>query len=470
VRILQVVHGFPPFNIAGVEVVAHALSRCLVERGHQVKVFHRVAEPSRPEYTVQRVEVDGLPVVRVNNTFRECDRFERTYRNEVIDRIFGELLEAERPDVVHFHHVTCLSTNLIAEAFRRGIPIVYTLHDYWLICQRGQFLKTDLSICPGQDDGACVKCLAWQLNLRGGSTKVARVLKQMVPAIGTLPAAGIKRFLKGIYTLYAQAFFASQVEAREKVRVRMEHIKEICGMVDLFISPSRFLKERYVEFGIPEDRILYSTLGFETSYYKRTSGLNDGRIRFGYLGTLIPPKGLHILIEAFNEIADDRASLHIYGHTVPYEGYENYLDHLKGMIRSPRIHMEGFYEHREVGRILDNLDVLVVPSIWYENSPLTIQEAMLAGVPVITSDLGGMAELVQDGVSGLTFRPRDPADLRKKMMRFLQEEGLLEKVRPEAKVVKGLERSAGEHEEIYLRLGAKKAAEKASMAPMRPSV
>jgi glycosyltransferase involved in cell wall biosynthesis len=447
-RILQVVHAFPPFHRAGAEIAAHGLSRALAAKGHQVEVFHRIDDPDRPEYQVEEAQVDGLPVIRVNHTFRDCDRFERTYRNERIDEIFGNHLDARHPDLVHFHHVTCLSTNLVEEAHRRRIPVVFTLHDYWLICQRGQFLKRDLSVCPGQEDGACVKCLAWQLDLRGDRARVGQVLRRTVPALGSPAGAPWKRLLKRAYGLYAKVFFASQGDARRKVRARMDHIRDVCDKVDAFISPSRFLKERYVEFGVAEDRILHLTNGFDRSYYGRPRAKRDG-IRFGYLGTWIPPKGLHVLIEAFNGIRDEGASLHIHGHALPYEGYEDYADHLRSLIRSPRIRLEGAYDNERVGDLLAELDVLVVPSIWYENSPMTIQEALLAGVPVITADLGGMSEMIQDGVNGLTFRPRDPEALRACMQRFLDDPELGSRLRPSGDGVSSIQESADRHLELY---------------------
>jgi glycosyltransferase involved in cell wall biosynthesis len=429
------------------------LSRALAYRGHEVEVFHRVADPSRAEYSVERAAVDGLPVIRVNNTFRDCDRFEKTYRNDAIDRIFGGLLDERRPDVVHFHHVTCLSTNLIAEVHRRGIPIVYTLHDYWLICQRGQFLKTDLSLCPGQEDRECVKCLSWQLGLNRGQTRASGALRSAFPALGSPAGARVKRALKSAYGFYARAFVAGEREARARVRARMDHVQEMCRQVDLFTAPSRFLLGKFVEFGVPAEKIRYSTYGFDVTFYGTPRRPPDGSIRFGYLGTWIPPKGLHLLIEAFNGIDDPRAHLHLYGHAVQYEGYEDYEDQLRGLIRSPRIHLEGYYENRKVGEILASLDVLVVPSIWYENSPLTIQEAFLAGIPVITSDLGGMAELIRGAGDGTTFKARDPEALRTALRRYLTATPARPPA-PDGARVKTLEACADEHERIYLSLSS----------------
>lgn len=463
-RVLQVVHGFPPFNLAGAEVFAHGLSRALQARGHEVEVFHRIADRSRPEYDVERAEVDGLPVIRVNHTFRESAGFEHSYRNEVIDRIFAGLLEARAPDVVQFHHVTCLSTNLIAVAHRAGVPVVYTLHDYWLICQRGQLLRRDLSICPGQEDGECVRCLAWQLDLRGGRTRIVRALQAAVPSLSAPRTAGLRRLARSVHGLYSRAFLAAQPAARGQVRARMEHVHDMCRLVDRFVAPSRFLRDRFVEFGVPRERIELSPYGFDTGSFHHPRRADDGTVRFGYLGTWIPPKGLHVLIDAFNRIADERIHLHVHGHAVPYEGHEDYEENLKGMIRSPRIHWEGRYDHRRVGEILAGLDVLVVPSIWYENAPLTIQEAFLAGVPVIASDLGGMRELVQDGVNGMTFRARDALDLQAKVVRLAADPALRDRLRPEPGSVKTVERSAAEHEALFRRLGGRAVAEAAVLA------
>ena len=105
-----------------------------------------------------------------------------------------------------------------------------------------------------------------------------------------------------------------------------------------------------------------------------------------------------------------------------------------------------------VGSILARLDALVVPSIWYENSPLTIQEAMLAGTPIITSDLGGMAKLVQDGVNGLTFEPRDAAGLQSAIQRLIDDEALRRRLRPRREEVKDLATSAQEHLKLYQEL------------------
>jgi glycosyltransferase involved in cell wall biosynthesis len=446
VHVLQVVHGFPPAQRAGGEIYAEALAQGLRERGQKVSVFHRAADPALPEYDVWRGDVGGLPVIRVNNTFRECASFEGTYRNEAMEAVFARALEELRPDVVHFHHLTTLSTGLVAQARSRGIRTVFTLHDYWLICQRGQFLKRDLGVCAGQDDGACVRCLGGQLALRGAPALAAAALKATLPAAGRV-GFGLRRVGRTLRDVYARIFFRAQGHAREQVHRRMDAVRDACAAVDVFLAPSRFLREKYLAFGIPAERLLPWPYGVRRPAAAPRRA-RDGGVRFGYLGTWIPPKGLHLLIEAFEGLGSPDVSLHVHGHAVPYPEHEDYVERLRGLVRTPRVHFEGAYDNAAVGERLAGLDVLVVPSIWYENAPLTLQEARLAGVPVIASDLGGMRELVSDGVDGLLFRPRDVSDLREKMARFVRDPALCERLRPSAASV----REHGDDVEAHLRL------------------
>jgi glycosyltransferase involved in cell wall biosynthesis len=126
-----------------------------------------------------------------------------------------------------------------------------------------------------------------------------------------------------------------------------------------------------------------------------------------------------VLLQAFEGLGD-RASLHLYGATFGSPVSENYWQSALERYKCSGVFVHGDYENTRIGEILAGLDVVVVPSIWYENSPLTIQEAFIAGVPVITSDQGGMAELVRDGVDGLHFTLGDPKDLRRKMESLIE--------------------------------------------------
>jgi len=150
VRVLVVAHGFPPFAQGGSELYAHQTAQALrAACDDDVTVLTRVQDPSRPDYDV-RVEMrDGLRVTWVNNLFRAVRTFEESYRNPAIAAIAARIVDEWRPDVVHMHHLTCLSTDIVEMLAARGIPMVYTLHDYWLLCHRGQRLDTAYGVCDG---------------------------------------------------------------------------------------------------------------------------------------------------------------------------------------------------------------------------------------------------------------------------------------------------------------------------------
>ncbi len=465
VRIAQVIHTFLPESTGGSEIYTYCLSRELAKR-HSVSIFYRIADPHREEYTLITDTYNGLPVVKINNTFKGCDSFRGCYRNDLIDGRFDEFLDHTRPDVVHFHHLTCLSTNLIRVAKARGIPVVFTLHDFWLICQRGQLVNTDLTLCHGPGHLECLRCLVSQspLNVRGH--KAAPFHRQAQTIIGKEPSM-LKTLLGRLSLLQTKLFLMTQRDALDQIHERWRHVTEVCGLVDLFIAPSRFLRDRFIEQGIPSGKILFSRYGHQDSRFAGLAKRQSDRLTFGYLGTLIPTKGVHVLVEAFNRMAPAEAELHIYGHFVPYGGFEDYPDLLQGLARDPRIRFMGGYQHGDVADILTEIDVLIVPSIWYENSPLTIHEAFLAKTPVIASDIGGMAELIQDGINGLLFRTGSARDLCKKMERIIRQPDLIGQLSANIGPVKTIEENALEIQQIYHDLIAQAGSPRNSAEPLR---
>ena len=443
-RIAHVIHAFPPLSRAGSENYCYSLAAEEARR-HQVSVFHRVADPSWPEYEVTEDRVGALPVVRINRTFRDMQSFEDTYRSAPVAAAFAAFLDRVRPDVVHFHHVTCLSTTCVHEAKARGISIVYTLHDFWLLCPRGQLLRRDLSLCKTHTEADCVRCMAYQLRLSGGQAQM-RALSEW--------AAWLKQFRlpKELYGRLVSRPFRDETAAVAQIRERTAHMLEMCGLVDRFVAPSRFLRDRYVDAGVPANKITVHDYGFDTRPWSKRplAELTGGPLRVVYLGTWIPSKGVDVLVDAVRGMQPHEAELDVYGYAVPYDGVEDYEGQLRRLAAAaPHIRFPGAYTSDEVPRMLAAADVVVVPSIWYENSPLTIHEAFLAGVPVIASDHGGMAELVGNEVNGLTFRAGDARSLRHTLQRLIDEPQLLQRLRRNIPPVKSIEQNAAELQGIY---------------------
>jgi glycosyltransferase involved in cell wall biosynthesis len=418
-RIVHVVQGMPPENLGGTEMYAAHLAGALRCRGHEAQVFTRVNDPHRPEYAVDTVSYDGLPVTRINNTFTRLKTFAHSYLNPIVAQGFGKFLDRVSPEIIHFHHLMYLSTTCIQEAAQRGTPVVMTLHDYWLICQRGRFLKPDLSQCAGQSGEGCARCFVYLL-----SGRLTPLYQQLRPVPGK--HLWLRDWLRRTYAKYV-TLHSPSVEACQQIAQRMAHIHEICRMVSLFLAPSRFLRDQFLAFGIPAEKILFSEYGMSPLIpHTGKIRLPGAHVVFGYIGVVDPVKGVHHLVEAVAPLTG--AELRIYGGEADYAPYPDRAQFLAQLRGSPHIRMMGRYDNQELGRILSEVDVVVVPSIWYENAPLVIREAFLARKPVVTAAFGGMQEWVQEGVNGLLFRPRDVADLRRVLEQFVADPTLVAKL------------------------------------------
>lgn len=395
-RILQVVHGYPPRYNAGSEVYTQTLCRSLAAR-HELMVFSRFEDAFLPAYAEVKehdiVGIGGMPIpLRLINLANFRDR----YRHPAVDAAFVRCLEGFVPDIVHVQHLNHLSTSVVLEAARAGIPVVFTLHDFWPMCPRGQFIQffppdaqTVLPLCDGQEDHKCaVRCYA--------------------------------RYFSG-----APEEEAADIRFHaDWVRRRMNHLRQVCNAVDQFIAPSRQLRQRFVEeFHLPAERVALLDYGFDL---KRLSGRKRDRQRdeefvFGYIGTHVAAKGIHQVLEAFVRMGRP-ARLRIWGrpNAESTPSLRTLCDGFPATVRR-RISWEGEYRNEQiVPEVFNHVDAIVVPSIWLENSPLVIHEAQQARVPVVTADAGGMAEFVRHEENGLLFRHRDPASLAVQMARCVE--------------------------------------------------
>lgn len=421
-RILFVVHQFLPKHRAGTELYTYYLAKEMVARGHQVCLYFTEIYPEEPQYTLRRGSYDGLPFIEVAHS-HYFPNFRHSYRDENMEEIFDQVLEETRPDLVHFQHLYLHSIGYIDVARKRQLPIVYTLHEYILMCLRGgQLLLPDLTLCDGPEDTACALCA--RMYPPPDDSEQDRTDTNADP-------------------------YVSAVTARNR------EIRSRLAKVDLFISPSAFLRQRFIDEGlISPEKIIHSDNGFPANLFagikRQTSPPPPGQeLRFGFVGTISESKGLHLLVEAFAGIDHSRASCQAHGDLGMFPDYKLRLESQPGF---EHITWAGPFEHSRIGEILAGIDVLIVPSLWFENSPLTIHEAFLAGVPVLTVDRGGMAELVEDGRNGVHFKMGDVADLRSKMRQFLDEPELLEHLRAGFPKLKTISEDAETMDQRYLQL------------------
>jgi len=237
--------------------------------------------------------------------------------------------------------------------------------------------------------------------------------------------------------------------------LRNLYIRALFDCVDLFISPSQFLRSRYVEWGIPEQRIVMLENGLPEAGVSKPRSLATGqrRSRFAYFGQITPFKGLEVLLQAFERLPESlraEASLEIHGggHQVFRPEFRDAIDKAIAAA-SPTVRYFGPYAPRDVSRLMAKVDWVVVPSIWWENSPLVIQEAYRHGLPVISSDIGGMAEKVPDGITGLNFRVGSAGDLAERLQYAVETEGLWERLRANIRPPLTEDEMAQQHLDAY---------------------
>ncbi len=429
-RVLFVVHAFLPESLGGVELHAHQLASALAV-DHDVAVLTRQADTSKPDYALDERRQGRLTVWRLNNCFRDVTSFASTYRNERIDQLFDEIVERWRPDVVHVHHLIGLSVGMLERTKRRGIPLVLGLHDYWFGCPRGQRIRDGLKVCHEIDRNLCVPCLKPQnYEVRSLRSPLGRWLRRLRPPT-----------------------------RRRGLRILREYDEEmhrLLALPDAIVTPAKFHGEMYRRYGVDPARLRVVPLGLPHGDAGRAEARRGVTLRIGFLGVVLPSKGPHLLLEAYRLLGRPDATLDIHGTSVPFHGDTGYLDRLKaaaaGIPGTIRFH--GRYDPTDVGRLLSGLDVVVVPSLWYECAPIVMREAFIARVPVVAAGHGGMAEAVRHDVDGLLFTPGDAADLAAQLRRLLDEPGLRERLAARAPRVPSVEENAAEHLELYRSLVA----------------
>ncbi len=425
-KILYVIHNFPPWSFGGAEIYAHHIAQAVGAR-HEVRVFAREPAPKPENYQVRDLVHDGVSVRAVKFTphpaSHPLEAFTSQLSNRRIEKIFEEYLKDFDPDIVHFQHTMGLSPALIGVAKRRGLPVVHTLHDYWYMCRQVQLLTLDRRICSGPGSGMkCRQCLS------------SRFVRNS--ALGSLV-----RWAGGLLYVY-----------------RTSRMRRLLCQADLLITPSRFLKQKFVEFGIPEEKIRFSEYGMHTGPFANLRPHQRKRpLRFGLIGTVIPQKGIHIAVEAFRNLDPSEATLDIHGQILEGE-MKLYAEDLKSKA-TENIRFHGAFDHSRIAEVLGDMDVLVVPSVWHETFCIVIREAMMAGVPSIASNLGAIPQVMEDERTGMLFEVGSKDDLLAKVKQILADPAQIDRFRANMpSSFKSIEDNALELEQIYVRMLAKEPA------------
>ncbi|OGP88468.1 MAG: hypothetical protein A2156_03305 [Deltaproteobacteria bacterium RBG_16_48_10] len=439
-KILQVSHGLPPQENAGVELYTFYLSQTLAQLNHDVSIFCREEAPGKEEFSSTEEVWKGLKITRVVNNLTRISDPRIFYDNHFFDEAFLRILKKVKPDLVHFQHVIALSAHLLRMAKETGSSVVLTLHDFFLLCHRTHLLKEDQRLCPGPLYGLeCASCLGFSLHPRDVRTRLFLRMKDHLP----FPMIKwTKRFF--IPTSYL-------CDRGYEVFHRYRYIYEILKKPDLILVPSQFVRKVFLKYySFIEPKMSVVPLGIppiKMGGLSQNSKTLPEKIRFCYFGNILPLKGLHILIQAFKGLPEGRATLTIYGSRTPWN--EVYYDHLKQQASGLSVDFRGPFQRERLSEALRDQDVVVLPSICYESFSFVIREASSLGIPVIASRIGAIPEAIEEEVNGLFFEPGAPEDLRRCLFRFLRDPGLVQRMASKTKKAKLMDEHAAELVEIY---------------------
>lgn len=442
-KILLVVHTFFPRWRAGTEVYALNLARSLREHGNEVRlVCYEPREDAGKKLEALDELYEELPVHRISFNKNHPDWLLHEYFNPEVEDHLLDFFGRVRPDVVHVIHTMHLSAATLTAAQRMGLPIVCTAMDFWFICPTFRLLRVDDSICPGPINFLqCTRCYAapeakwkqrWLVTL-ARSDRVAAILRRAIQLPDVVP---------GLRSLTALGKMRHVIQ-------RPQLVREILSRADLLIAPNQNTYNLLVQNGAIAQRMVL--LGFGLPLPPEVRKRPSGTLRLGYVGTLDHAKGAHVILEAFRRLANrDELELVLYGDPRHYPDYYAWLKELAGSDR--RIKFAGTFPNERLAEIFAEIDLLVIPSMWYENTPLILLSAFATKTPVIVSNLGSLADAVHHEQNGLIFEMGDSEDLARQIERVLADPALLERLRQGIQPVKGLDQHAQELLEIYATL------------------
>jgi glycosyltransferase involved in cell wall biosynthesis len=293
---------------------------------------------------------------------------ERNYDQPEIGLLFREAVRKRRPDVVHVHNLAGLGIQAVEHCRELGIPVVMTLHDYWGVCFKNTMVKNDGSICRrnGPDCRGCVS------------------------HVGS--------------------------DVRVPIEQRNDEIRHALDHVCRFIAPSDYLAGRYRDGRFDEQKIDVLSYGINLDRSRTFPRPRHRECVIGYTGYIGRHKGIHVLLEAIATVTGARLVLR-----GPCEDPDGYRERIRDLGLEDRVELRRPVPNHRVAKMLRKIDVAVLPSVWPDNHPVSILEAMAAGVPVVASRLGGIPELVRDGETGLLVEPGKPGELAQRIQQLVDD-------------------------------------------------
>ena len=376
-RIIICSNVYPPHFIGGAELIAHYQAKKLKELGHDVIIFAGDSEIPKKRYDLRQDTYEGLSVYRIRLQPQDYSPDFFNFFHRPVNDHFNRLIDDFSPDVVHFHNLIGLSVGLIHSAKRRGIKTVLTLHDHWGFCFKNTLIRREEEIC--HEYSRCEECM---------------------PFIQDEERRGIP------------------------ILMRKDFLTMQFSKVDAFISPSRYLAGAYIRAGMAKEKFKVIGYGIDVERFSRVlKKESPGVLRFTFVGYLGWHKGIHTILNALPQIdLKHRYRVNLVG--IGSE-VERYKEQVRKMGLQDAVRFWGKIDNSRIEDVYQETDVFLLSSIWPENQPVTIMEAMATRTPVIASRIGGNPELVEDGRTGYLYDAGNASQLAQKMMALILDPGKL---------------------------------------------
>jgi glycosyltransferase involved in cell wall biosynthesis len=414
-KVALFVHCFFPEHFYGTETYTLQVAKRLREMGHEAVVVAAVFQGEAPRAElVTRYTYEGVPVLLIDKNKVPHRTIRETYYQPEMAGVFREILRDVRPDLLHVTHLINHTAVLLEVADELGLPTVGTLTDFFGFCYTNKLVAVDGSIChgPSLSRANCVACHLYAENHpsgRGGSWWRTRAGLVSLLARFLVMASNRPHLLAG--------HFAATVG---DLRNRPEILAGCYRHYDVVVTPTRFLRRAYQRNGLGTPCVDIR-FGVDIDRKPKPPHRLELPLRVGYIGQIAPHKGVDLLVKAMAGLPPGAARLDIFG---PKDQDPRYMSDLQAIAAELPVAFRGTFSPERMADTLRDLDLMVIPSRWPENSPLVLLDALATHTPVIVSDVEGLTEFVEDGKNGFAIRRGSVKALGEQLMRFVEDRTL----------------------------------------------